>query len=129
MIRILVLDDDGEMLDLLYDLLVTVLSEELDKPYEILKGTSGLAGLKVLEGAPPLPDLILADINMPEMSGLELLTRVRANPDWQHIPFIFVSGSEPDKTTATRQGSTKFLLKPFRPAKVIETISQLLSDN
>ena len=61
------------------------------------------------------PDLILLDIMLPGMSGLEILERLKSSPAYQNIPVIIVSakGSEMDKVTGLNSGADDYLEKPF----------------
>lgn len=81
-----------------------------------------------LLGRPPLPDLILADLKMPLMSGLELLEQVRGNALWSRIPFVFMtsSGDHRDREAAERLGVTLYLEKPFSSADYAEAVARLL---
>ena len=71
------------------------------------------------------PDLIISDVRMPEMTGPQLLKVVRAKPDWEAIPFLFISASiveEMERQIAARDG-VFFLRKPFE----IEMLQQALA--
>lgn len=85
-----------------------------------------------LQGA-PLPDLILADLKMPKMSGLELLAQVRANAHWSRIPFVFMtsSGDHRDKEAAESLRVSLYLEKPISGADyaaVVMRLSALLGE-
>jgi two-component system chemotaxis response regulator CheY len=71
-------------------------------------------------------DLALVDINMPVMSGEELLTRIRQNPDTADLPIVVVSteGSE-TRIHAIREHGVKFVHKPFSPEELRETIRHI----
>lgn len=79
-----------------------------------------------LRGA-PLPDLILADLKMPLMSGLELLAQVRANALWSRIPFVFMtsSGDHRDKEAAERLRVSLYLEKPISGADYAGVVLRL----
>ena len=79
---VLVVDDSPENIDLL--------SEVLRDDYRIRVATSGEKALKIVYSDEP-PDLILLDIMMPGLSGLEICRRLKANPDRRRIPIIFVT--------------------------------------
>lgn len=80
-----------------------------------------------LRGARPLPDLVLADLKMPLMSGLELLQQVRANALWSRIPFVFMtsSGDHRDKEAAERLGVSLYLEKPFSGSEYAAMVARL----
>lgn len=60
------------------------------------------------------PQVILSDITMPEENGLEFLRDVKSNPEWKHIPFIFLTniGSQAVRDEAAKLGADGYLLKP-----------------
>lgn len=64
-----------------------------------------------------VPDLIISDVMMPRMNGFKLLEKVRANPAWNHIPFIFLSarGSREEIWKGQLSGADRYIAKPFRP--------------
>jgi two-component system response regulator len=80
-----------------------------------------------LRGEAPLPGLILADLKMPKMNGLELLAQVRANALWARIPFAFMtsSGDHRDRTQAQRLGVTVYLEKPYSAAEYKKVVDAL----
>ena len=63
-----------------------------------------------------LPDLVLVDINMPRMNGIEFLGAVRGNPKWQHLKCFMVttSGERVDKQAAHRLGISGYIEKPLK---------------
>jgi two-component system response regulator len=80
-----------------------------------------------LRGEAPLPGLVLADLKMPKMNGLELLGAVRANALWAPIPFVFMtsSGDHRDREAAERLGVTLYLEKPFTAADYGAVVARL----
>ncbi len=107
---ILAVEDDHNLLAGLEDLL-----ETMDDEYEpeILTASNGLEGLQILRKR--LPDLIISDIMMPQMSGFEFLQEVRKNLDWLHIPVIFLTarGEPADKNQAFIGGVDEYITKPY----------------
>lgn len=102
---VLMVDDDLELLMLF----TTDLSEE----FRILTARDGEDGLiKALQNK---PDLIVSDINMPELNGWELCYLVRQIPSTRAIPFIFLSSRSdlPDKIKGLRLGADDYMSKPF----------------
>lgn len=81
-----------------------------------------------LRGESPLPGLILADLKMPKMNGLELLAQVRANALWARIPFAFMtsSGDYRDRAEAQRLGVSLYLEKPCSAGEYKAVVDALL---
>ncbi|HEY4327780.1 MAG TPA: response regulator [Mucilaginibacter sp.] len=94
---------------------------KLEFEYELFTAYNGIEALEMLcpkEGNPPidpLPDLILLDINMPKMNGIEFLKILRKKPALKHIK-VFVmttSGQEPDRKATQELGISGYLIKPL----------------
>lgn len=122
--RLLIVDDDETLLGVMHEIL-----SALD--YDVQTADSGMAALDRLGAASAgdeLPDLIVADVVMPGMTGLQLLESVRANTNWAGIPFLFVSGS----TTLAMEGqiagldNVHFLRKPFDTETLQEIVAAAL---
>ena len=74
------------------------------------------------------PDVIVTDVDMPRMTGLELSAAIRADPDLKHTPVLVVSGSiELHDTRAAEAGVTAVLGKPFAPAELLHHLDELLA--
>ena len=80
---------------------------------EVRFAQSAAAALRSLESGHP--DVILTDVMMPDVDGLSLLRRLRAEPAWSHIPAIVVSAkaTQEDEEAARRAGADGWLPKPF----------------
>ncbi|NER84116.1 MAG: response regulator, partial [Leptolyngbya sp. SIO1D8] len=120
---ILAIDDTPENLQLLSQLLT-------DRAYKVRSVTKGKTALRAAQAAPP--DLILLDINMPEMGGYEVCEQLKADERTREIPVIFISalGETLDKVRAFQVGGVDFVTKPFQVEEVlarIETHLQLCS--
>lgn len=72
------------------------------------------------------PDLIISDINKPDMTGLELLTRLRADPRTRMLKFLFVTADSSKRTRAFNAGADGYLDKPIRPEELIVVVWELL---
>jgi putative two-component system response regulator len=105
---ILVVDDTPDNIDLL--------SSILADDYRIRVATSGEKALKIVYSDEP-PDLILLDIMMPGLSGLEICRRLKANPDRRRIPIIFVTAmtSTEDEQLGLATGAVDYITKPISP--------------
>lgn len=94
--------------------------------YDTEQAKNGLDGLEKLKER--VPDLILSDINMPKMDGLEFFTTVRENPQWTAIPFVFLtSHSTPEDVQRGKElGVEDYLTKPIEPEDLVKIISARL---
>jgi len=112
---ILVVDDHAAVLDS-----VTVTLEA--EGYQVLAALDGVQALEILETQ--LVDLILADISMPRMNGYQLLERVRANPAWVSIPFLFLTARAMDSDVryGKELGADDYLTKPIEPEDVLAAV-------
>jgi DNA-binding response OmpR family regulator len=75
------------------------------------------------------PDLILADLHMPGLSGLEFLNLLKSRPAWNPIPVIMVSGEEntDEKIKCLEAGAADYIVKPFNPKELELRINKLLN--
>jgi DNA-binding response OmpR family regulator len=113
---ILVVDDNQEMVEGLK------LTLEMEG-FQVLTAGSGSEALEVLERG-TTPDLILADIMMPNLDGYELYVRIHHNPKWVQIPFVFLTAktSKEDIRKGSEIGADAYITKPFDPQDVVATI-------
>ena len=120
----------------------TVLSvEDSDAIRNLIRMTLEFDGIAVLEansGAQGMemamlkhPDLILLDVKMPGISGIELCTKLRADPKLAQIPVVMLSGHDDRKLVdaAMAAGAKTYLTKPFVPLALIELVHQLIDEN
>lgn len=96
--------------------------------YRVMVAAHGLEALDVLAAHPI--DLLLLDINMPEMDGLTLLERLRTTPEYAALPVIILtaSGQDDDRQRAEELGANGFLNKPTGSAELIEVVQAILKD-
>ena len=89
--------------------------DALDEHYDVLTLNSGARLLKVLERS--IPDLILLDIEMPEMNGYELIHTIKSKPEFAHIPVIFLTAKSDyeSELKGLSLGATDYIFKPFSP--------------
>lgn len=82
----------------------------------------------VAEARAQLPDLVLLDMRMPRLTGLEACTEIKADPATRHIPVVFLSGKEADEDREAQQaaGAVGFIKKPFDPMHLQERVLQFL---
>jgi len=93
---------------------------------KIVEAGNGVEALKKL--SEEKFSLILADINMPLMDGLKLLSIVRKDPNYSHIPIIIVSteGTEADRDKGMQLGANAYLPKPIQTNDLLKTVKELL---
>jgi response regulator RpfG family c-di-GMP phosphodiesterase len=97
--------------------------------FHVLTATNGKEGFDMVKIRPP--DLILSDINMPEMNGIDFCKKVKANPEWATVPFVVMSShSERSLVRGMMdQGATTYIVKPFNLDQLVVTTENLLSDH
>ena len=113
--KVLIVDDLPANLD--------VLSQALeDRGYNVLVATSGLIALKVAERTKP--DLILLDVMMPEMDGLETCKRLKADPEKHDIPVIFLTAKTEmeDVIRGFEFGAVDYVTKPFNSTELLARV-------
>ncbi len=112
---ILVVDDHAAVLE---SMTVTLEAEG----YQVLTALDGVQALSILETQPV--DLILADIAMPRMNGYQLLERIRANPEWVAIPYLFLTARAMDSDIryGKELGVDDYLTKPIEPEDVLAAV-------
>src|SRR5258706_16362189 len=119
--KILVIDDDIEIHALMAD--------SFTDEFEIFSAHNGREGICKAEGI--LPDLILMDIMMPDLSGSETVKQLGANPRTKSIPVIFVSGKDFNLSTVDylkdEPNVAGFIRKPFRVKELRQVVRDILS--
>ena len=112
---ILVVDDQPEILDNLELLLEA-------EGFQVLTARDGIEALALLQSQPV--DLILADIAMPRMNGYQLHKRVRENPQWVAVPFLFLTARalDSDIRYGKELGVDGYLTKPIEPEDLLATV-------
>ena len=111
---ILIVDDEKDILDLLkYNL--------QREGYEILTAPNGEEALNKMT---PQPDLVILDLMMPVLDGLETCRRLKNNPHTSHIPVIFLTarGSEVDEVVGLELGADDYIQKPISPRKLVARV-------
>lgn len=93
---------------------------------KVVEATDGVDALKKLSAEKV--DLILADINMPVMDGLKLVSLVRGNPEYREIPVIIITteGAEEDKNKAMAIGANAYLPKPIQTQELIRLVNDFI---
>lgn len=107
---------------------IRILKGALEKgDYAIRAATSGEKALKLVK-KDPQPNIILLDMMMPEMDGLEVCTRLKQDADTADIPVIFISAKDDAENQGKGfdAGAVDFITKPFMPEDVLERVAKYL---
>ncbi|HEY9299225.1 MAG TPA: response regulator, partial [Phormidium sp.] len=114
--KVLVIEDARDTLTSLLDLIES-------QGFQAIGAKNGLIGLQLANEQ--MPDLIISDINMPEMNGYEVLEALRQNTKTARIPFIFLSGEEGNaaRRLGLELGAADYLTKPVINKQLMEAIA------
>ncbi|MBN1127129.1 MAG: response regulator [Sedimentisphaerales bacterium] len=121
---IMVVDDSATMRKII---MKTIRQADLPISEDMEEAGNGQEALVKLQQSPV--DIILCDINMPEMNGLEFLEQARANPEWNHMKIVLVSTESSDDIikNAIANGADEYVTKPFTPKIIAGKLAGLLS--
>lgn len=116
---ILTVDDDSVMN-------VHVMSS-LKANYKVVTLNSGKAALKFLSDNDV--DLVILDINMPEVSGFQVYEKMRENPETKDVPVIFLTGIDKEEVLSQiiKSGANDYILKPIAPAEILLHVQNQLA--
>jgi signal transduction histidine kinase len=117
--RVLVVEDNLDLIDIIR-LFVSAISDNL----ELATANSGFEALESIQNQ--LPQLIIMDIMMPGMSGLELLDRLRRVPEASRIPVLVLTGYVDAAQRARKAGAQEVIIKPFDRKTFVSKVVQLL---
>ncbi|HSL49277.1 MAG TPA: response regulator [Candidatus Deferrimicrobiaceae bacterium] len=117
--RVLIVEDEPDI----RELLVFHLERE---GYHVTKSKSGAEAVRLAHASPP--DLVLLDLMLPEMDGLEVCRRLRGDPVTQAIPIVMLTarGDEVDRVLGLEMGADDYVVKPFSPRELIARIRAVL---
>jgi two-component system, OmpR family, phosphate regulon response regulator PhoB len=117
--RILVVEDEP-------DISALVAYHLAREAYRVRTAATGGEALSAL--AAEVPDLLVLDLMLPEMSGFELLQEIRRRPEWQEIPVIMLTArrDEADRLEGLRLGADDYLGKPFSPQELVLRVAAVL---
>jgi len=116
---ILVVDDEQDLLDLIeYNL--------KKEGFKVLKAENGEQG--IMAAREHKPNLVLLDIMMPKMGGIEVCDQMRSDPELKHIPIIFLTARSDERTEieGLDKGADDFITKPISTTKLISRIKAVL---
>lgn len=97
-----------------------------------IKSTQAGSGLEAIERLAIEPvDLMVLDLNMPDMHGMEVIGFVRSHQAYRDIPIVVLTtkGEESSRREALAAGATRYLTKPFDPQQLADIVGSLLSAN
>jgi two-component system, cell cycle response regulator DivK len=119
--RILVVEDQEDNRRIIRDLLTSV-------GYGLIEAHDGAAGVRL--AASERPDLILMDIQLPEVDGYEATRQIKAQPELRPIPIIVVTSYalSGDDAKAHAAGCDAYIAKPFSPRQLLATIRRFLPE-
>ncbi len=106
--------------------MIKAVIEDMGEDFATLEAGTGFEALKMLPQEQF--DLIITDINMPDVNGLELINFIKGNPNYQHIPTIIVTTerSSADKERGLALGASAYVTKPFKAEALREVIARAL---
>jgi len=117
--RALVIDDDPDLLMLVRRTL------EFTAGWEVATARSGAAGVE-LARTPPVPQVILVDIMMPEMDGYEVCRRLKADPATAPVPIVLLTARRDlNKHKLGASGAAGVVWKPFQPTELARQVREL----
>jgi len=117
--KIIIVEDEPDAADLFEEMLRT-------SQYQVIKIHSSISALSIIQAE--LPDVVLLDLMMPDISGLEVLHFMRREPDLQQIPVVIVSAKTlpSDIRTGMDAGATAYLTKPVGLDELRETVKRVM---
>ncbi|MEW5830589.1 MAG: response regulator [Chloroflexota bacterium] len=120
MTKILIAEDEPDIRDLIAFTLRFA-------GYEVVTAANGKEAVDLAPNE--MPDLILMDVRMPIMTGYDACKLFKADPALKHVPVVFLSakGQETEIQAGLEAGAEEYLLKPFGPSELTESIRRILS--
>lgn len=117
--KVLVIDDEAVMRKLL--------EQFLKDRYEVTPMENGQDALDWMHSG-NIPDLVVADLNMPKLNGFEFIEKVRESGYFEDLPLIVLSGEESstERIRCLKLGANDYLIKPFNPEELSLRIDNLL---
>jgi two-component system chemotaxis response regulator CheY len=117
--RILIVDDSASMRQMINFTLSAA-------GYDVSEAEDGMDALKKMNGEPV--HMIIADINMPNMDGIELTRKIRTHADYKFIPIIILTTESQSslKQEGKSAGATGWIVKPFSPEQLISVVKKVL---
>jgi len=120
-LKLLVVDDSSTMRRIIKNTLARLGHKD------VLEGADGVEGWDALDANPDV-EMLITDWNMPEMNGLELVKKVRADDRFLDLPIIMVTteGGKAEVITALKAGVNNYIVKPFTPQVLKEKLGAVM---
>jgi len=98
------------------------------KGYKVVTACDGMDALEKLSSLKPEIDMLITDLNMPNIDGYELIESIRLNPKYTKLPIIILSSEEAqsDKELGIKVGASSYLVKPFRSQLLLNEVARYL---
>lgn len=115
---LLALDDEVSILK--------ILDFYFGKTYNVVAKQNGKEALEWMQQG-VIPDVIIADVNMPELNGVDFIKQIRSSGFFREIPLIMLSGNEgsSDKIKCLKAGADDYIVKPFNPEELSARIDNI----
>lgn len=94
--------------------------------FDVAVATCGVDGLKLAQTL--TPDIVVLDVNLPDITGLEICRRLKADPSTSDIPIVFLSGRSEYAQTALNLGGEEFLVKPMGITQLPKCLGRILAN-
>ncbi len=122
--KVLVVDDSAVMRKLIARALRSPRRHGESSDVEVVEAADGMQALAVIERHGRSIELILCDMNMPNVDGLSLLRSLRGSPEFRHIPLVIVTADDSGESTAQalREGAAGVIRKPFQPEAIARLV-------
>ncbi|HCS21817.1 MAG TPA: two-component system response regulator [Bacteroidetes bacterium] len=106
--------------------ILMILDFVFGKKYKVVQKNNGQEAVQWLQQG-NMPDVIVADMNMPEMNGFEFILQIRSSGLYRDVPLIMLSGNEntADKIKCLNAGADDYLIKPFNPEELEARINNI----
>ena len=117
--KITIIDDDPDLVDAVRNFLGR-------HSFDVSTASGGIEGLKVVEEN--RPDLVILDMMMPDMDGIQVLLKIRGNSQIKDIPVIMLTAKDgqPDRVSALEIGAYEYIAKPLDTHKLLRQIENVL---
>lgn len=119
--KILIVEDDNFNIHLL-----EAIFAKLEMDVNIMSTYSGSEALSIIANSHPPIDMVLLDLHLPEMSGREILTKIRESKDAKELPVLIISVDGFDEQELRQIGANDFMLKPFDVIDFSDKVSEYL---